>query len=156
MAHWAEINEGNIVLRVLVGDNNDPNGDEGYQWLIDNLGGRWIKTSYNNNIRKQYAGVGFYYDEENDVFIAPKPFESWILDKNFDWQAPISKPREDRFYIWNEQETQWEIGPSPFPSWTLVDDLWTPPVARPQDDNLYSWNEEDQSWDLINLSTPNN
>lgn len=73
MSHWAEIDEKNIVVRVLVGDNNDPNGDEGYQWLIDNLGGRWIKTSYNNNIRYNYAGIGYSYDEINDAFIAPKP-----------------------------------------------------------------------------------
>jgi hypothetical protein len=71
MAHWAEIDEQNIVLRVTVGDNNDP--DEGYQWLIDNLGGTWIKTSYNANIRKNFAGIGFTYDEERDAFIPPKP-----------------------------------------------------------------------------------
>jgi hypothetical protein len=73
MSHWAEINSTNKVLRVTVGDNNDPNGDEGYQWLIDNLGGTWIKTSYNGNIRKNYAGVGFEYDEARDAFIPPKP-----------------------------------------------------------------------------------
>lgn len=73
MAHWAEIDENKTVLRVLVGDNNDPNGDEGYQWLIDNLGGTWVKTSYNGNIRKNYAGIGFTYDEGRDAFIPPKP-----------------------------------------------------------------------------------
>lgn len=73
MSHWAEVDGDNTVLRVLVGDNNDPAGDEGYQWLIDNLGGRWIKTSYNGNIRKNYAGIGYKYDEERDAFIPPKP-----------------------------------------------------------------------------------
>lgn len=73
MSHWAEIDENNTVLRVLVGDNNDPAGDEGYQWLIDNLGGTWVKTSYNGNIRKNYAGIGHTYDEVRDAFIAPKP-----------------------------------------------------------------------------------
>jgi hypothetical protein len=73
MSHWAEIDSNNIVTRVLVGDNNDPAGDEGYQWLLDNLGGTWIKTSYNGNIRKNYAGIGFQYDEGRDAFIAPKP-----------------------------------------------------------------------------------
>lgn len=73
MAHWAELDENNVVLRVLVGDNNDPAGDEGYQWLIDNLGGTWIKTSYNGNIRYNYAGVGFTYDSIDDAFIAPIP-----------------------------------------------------------------------------------
>jgi hypothetical protein len=71
MSHWAELDENNVVLRVLVGDNNDPAGDEGYQWLIDNLGGRWVQTSYNANFRGVYAGVGFIYDEINDVFVAP-------------------------------------------------------------------------------------
>ena len=83
MSHWAEINENNIVLRVTVGDNNDPNGDEGYQWLIDNLGGTWIKTSYNGNIRKNYAGIGYSYDAVRDAFIPPKPTEGeWILDED--------------------------------------------------------------------------
>jgi hypothetical protein len=69
MAHWAEIDENNKVIRVTVGDNNDPAGDEGYKWLIDNLGGRWVQTSYNNNFRGIFAGIGMTYDEVNDVFI---------------------------------------------------------------------------------------
>jgi len=82
MAHWAEIDENNIVLRVLVGDNNDPNGDEGYQWLIDNLGGTWVKTSYNGNIRKNFAGIGFTYDQTRDAFIAPQPNGvGWTLNE---------------------------------------------------------------------------
>lgn len=72
MSHWAEINETNTVLRILVGDNNDPAGDEGYQWLIDNLGGTWVKTSYNGNIRKNFAGIGYTYDSIRDAFIPPK------------------------------------------------------------------------------------
>lgn len=82
MAHWAEIDENNIVLRVLVGDNNDPNGDEGYQWLIDNLGGTWIKTSYNSTIRKNFAGIGYTYNPTLDAFIAPKPDGvGWTLNE---------------------------------------------------------------------------
>ena len=91
MAHWAEIDSDNKVIRVTVGDNNDPNGDEGYQWLIDNLGGRWIKTSYNGNIRKNFAGVGFIYDEVRDAFIPPKPEygEGWILNpETCKWELP--------------------------------------------------------------------
>jgi hypothetical protein len=75
MAHWAELDENNIVLRVTVGDNNDPAGDEGYQWLLDNLGGTWIKTSYNANIRGKFAGIGDIYDPVNDIFVTPKPKE---------------------------------------------------------------------------------
>jgi hypothetical protein len=69
MSHWAEIDKNNIVLRVTVGDNNDPAGDEGYQWLIDNLGGTWIQTSYNATFRGCFAGIGYYYDEVNDIFV---------------------------------------------------------------------------------------
>jgi hypothetical protein len=69
MAHWAELDDNNNVLRVTVGDNNDP--DEGYQWLIDNLGGRWVKTSYNGNIRGKFAGIGDRYDETLDEFVTP-------------------------------------------------------------------------------------
>ena len=83
MAHWAEVNENNIVLRVTVGDNNDPAGDEGYQWLIDNLGGTWVKTSYNGNIRKNFAGIGYSYDSVRDAFIPPKPeIGEWILNED--------------------------------------------------------------------------
>lgn len=107
MSHFAEINNQNKVIRVLVGDNNDPAGDEGYQWLIDNLGGTWIQTSYNHNFRKQYAGIGFTYDAVNDVFIAPQPYQSWLLDDNFDWQPPTPMPTEGMWY-WNEEELTWK------------------------------------------------
>ena len=83
MAHWAEVDQNNVVLRVTVGDNNDPAGDEGYQWLIDNLGGTWIKTSYNGNIRKNFAGIGYTYDQTRDAFIPPKPEEgNWVLNED--------------------------------------------------------------------------
>lgn len=83
MAHWAELDENNIVIRVTVGDNNDSAGDEGYSWLINNLGGRWVKTSYNNNIRKNFAGIGYTYDEQRDAFIPPKPQEGeWLFNEN--------------------------------------------------------------------------
>jgi hypothetical protein len=71
MAHFAEINESNEVIRVLVTDNNDPAGDEGNSWLVNNLGGTWIQTSYNGKFRGQFAGVGFIYDKDKDEFIAP-------------------------------------------------------------------------------------
>lgn len=83
MAHFANIDENNIVIKVLVTDNDDPNGDEGYKWLVDNFGGRWVKASYNtyagvhilggSPLRKNYPGIGFTYDEERDAFIPPKP-----------------------------------------------------------------------------------
>jgi hypothetical protein len=109
MAHFAEIDKNNIVLRVLVTDNNDPNGDEGHQWLIDNLGGIWIKTSYNENIRKNFASPGFLYDEDKDTFIPIKPFESWILDEDTcKWKAPVEKPNDKDYYTWDEENVSWK------------------------------------------------
>jgi hypothetical protein len=75
VSNWAELDDTNKVIRVLVGDNNDPAGDEGYSWLVNNLGGTWIQTSYNGNIRFNYAGIGFTYDPVDDAFIAPAPCE---------------------------------------------------------------------------------
>jgi hypothetical protein len=73
MSHWAEVDQHNKVIRVIVGDNNDPAGDEGYQWLLDNLGGTWIKTSIDGTIRFNFAGIGYSYDPIDDAFIAPMP-----------------------------------------------------------------------------------
>jgi len=82
VSHWAELDENNIVLRVTVGDNNDPAGDEGYQWLIDNVGGTWVQTSYNGNFRFNFAGIGYTYDPIDDAFIAPAPCEHEELTLN--------------------------------------------------------------------------
>jgi hypothetical protein len=110
MAHFAEIDENNKVIRVLVTDNNDPNGDEGYQWLLDNLGGTWVKTSYNGTIRKNFAGIGYTYDSTRDAFIEDKPFDSWVLDEETcRWKAPISYPTDGFLYIWVEQSQEWQL-----------------------------------------------
>lgn len=116
MAHFAEINNENIVLRVLVTDNSIP--DEGLSWLESRLGGRWVKTSYNTKagehllggtpLRKNFAGVGFSYDDERDAFIPPKPFESWVLNEETClWQPPIPMPEDGKFYEWDEESTSW-------------------------------------------------
>lgn len=123
MAHWAELDENNIVLRVTVGNNDEP--DEGYQWLIDNLGGTWVKTSYNTRLGKRinpetnelteepgfrgnFAGIGYTYDEELDAFIPPKPFESWVIDEeSFSWKAPLEYPNDGNAYIWDEETVSW-------------------------------------------------
>ncbi len=125
MAHWAELDSNNEVVRVLVGDNNDPAGDEGYQWLIDNLGGTWVKTSYNSvagkrrnpetgeiteepGFRKNYAGIGYTYNETLDAFIPPKPFNSWVLnEETCIWDAPVAYPTDGKFYAWNEEALNW-------------------------------------------------
>ena len=94
MSHWAELDKDNKVIRVLVGDNNDPNGDEGYQWLIDNLGGTWVQTSYNGNFKYNYAGAGFTYDPIDDAFIAPMPqcgHEELILTEAKKWECTNSE-----------------------------------------------------------------
>jgi hypothetical protein len=108
MSHFAEIDKNNIVLRVLVGDNNDPTGDEGYQWLLDNLGGTWIKTSYNNKIRGTFAGVGFCYNEAEDIFITPQPYPSCIRNGSL-WKAPTPRPEDGKFYTWNEATLSWDV-----------------------------------------------
>jgi hypothetical protein len=91
MSHFAELDENNVVLRVLVGNNLDPKGDEGYSWIVENLGGRWVQTSYNRSIRKNFAGIGSTYDEERDAFIAPKPSEDAVLDEETcTWILPES------------------------------------------------------------------
>jgi hypothetical protein len=107
MSHFAEVDESNRVIRVLVGDNNLPN--EGHDWFVENLGGRWVQTSYNATFRKNYAGIGYTYDEELDAFIPPKPFDSWVLDEETcQWQPPIARPDDELFYSWNESELAWE------------------------------------------------
>jgi len=86
MSHWAEIDENNKVIRVLVGDNNEP--DEG-EAIIKSLGGRWIKTSYNGNIRKNFAGIGMTYDEKRDAFIANQPDSYWVFNEDTcRWELP--------------------------------------------------------------------
>lgn len=120
MAHFAELDDNNIVIRVLKTNNEDPNGDEGYQWLINNLGGRWIKTSWNTRggvhiaggtpLRKNYAGIGMFYDETKDAFIFVKPFESWKLNENTcQWEPPIAHPEPGNIddYIWDEPTLSW-------------------------------------------------
>jgi len=73
------------------------------------LGGKWVQTSYNGNIRKQYAGIGYTYDKINDVFISPSPYPSWKLNKNFDWQAPIPFPDDGNLYVWSEEKKDWVL-----------------------------------------------
>lgn len=113
MANFAEIDKKNVVLRVVVTDNNDPNGDEGYQWLLDNLGGHWVKTSYNaatNGFRKHYADVGMTYNESLDAFIPIKPFSSWVLDEETClWEAPTPYPLDGLTYSWDEELLSWQL-----------------------------------------------
>ena len=116
MAHFAELDEDNKVLRVIVISNNDilKDGVEDEATgaaLCKRLLGentKWVQTSYNNNFRKQYAGLGYTYDAVTDVFIAPQPYPSWTLDENFDWQSPTPMPTDGKIYVWNEEKQQWD------------------------------------------------
>lgn len=108
MSHFAELDENNIVLRVLVGDNDLPN--EGYDWFVENLGGTWIQTSYNSNFRNKFAGIGDAYLPEYDVFVIPKPFESWTLNTDtFIWEPPVPYPEDGGIYNWNEDTQSWDL-----------------------------------------------
>ena len=113
MAHFAEINENNQVVRVLVVDNSQENRGEEYLAVDCGLGGRWIQTSYNHNFRGKFAGLGYTYDSINDVFIEPSPFPSWLLDSNFNWQPPVAKPVDEKLYRWDEPTTSWVEVPEP-------------------------------------------
>jgi hypothetical protein len=115
MAHFAKLDENNIVTEVIVVHNNelmDENGNESEQKGIDFcanlLGGTWVQTSYNNTFRKRYAGIGFNYDPINDVFLDPQPFPSWTLSSNFDWEPPVPFPAEPWLYSWNEVTRMWD------------------------------------------------
>jgi hypothetical protein len=106
MSYFAEIDENNIVLRVLVGDNDSPN--EGHDWFVKNLGGTWIQTNYNGNIRKNFASVGYSFDPKRDAFISPKPYESWLLDEETcTWTAPTHHPTDGKNYRWDQPTISW-------------------------------------------------
>jgi len=119
MAHFAEVDENNIVLRVLVVDDlHESNGQEFLATTLG-LGGTWIKTSYNTlagvhsnggtPLRKNYAGIGYTYDSERDAFIAPKPYPSWVLNEtSCVYEAPVARPTEG-LYTWNEETTSWDL-----------------------------------------------
>ena len=118
MAHFCELDENNVVLRVVVVDNKDTadaNGVEkehiGAAYLERLLGGTWKQTSYNANIRKHYAGVGYKYDAALDAFIPPQPFPSWTLDADCNWQAPVPMPNDGQMYSWDEAAGNWVVGP---------------------------------------------
>jgi hypothetical protein len=109
MAHYAFLDENNIVTEVIVGidENELIEGLHPEIWYGNFRNQTCKRTSYNNRIRKQYAGIGYTYDANADVFIAPQPFLSWSLDENFDWQAPTPAPIEGKWY-WDEENQQWQ------------------------------------------------
>ena len=119
MAHFAKLGKGNIVEQVVVVHNNvitDANGQEQEQLGMDflnNIYGTndvWKQASYNGSFRKNFASVGFTYDQYRDAFIEPKPFNSWNLNETTcRWEAPVAKPDDGQYYRWNEENQQWEV-----------------------------------------------
>ena len=114
MAHFAKL-ENNVVTQVIVVSNQDildeqgqESEEKGIAFCSNLLGGTWKQTSYNGKIRKNYAGIGYTYDEGRDAFIPPKPFNSWLLDETIcQWKAPVDYPTDGKHYTWNEETTSW-------------------------------------------------
>lgn len=126
MAHFAKLDENNIVTQVIVVDNKDITdpftGQEdeilGIAFCKKLLGGNWVQTSYNNNLRVRYAGIGYSYNRALDAFVPPKPFESWVLNnETADWESPVGSAPEltaketeaGSRYEWDEENTQWNL-----------------------------------------------
>ena len=112
MAHYAFLNNNNIVTEVIVGiDETELIEDQSPEvWYGNWRAQRCVRTSYNANIRKNYAGIGYTYDEARDAFIPPKPFASWLLDEaTCQWGAPVPNPSDGKFYSWNETTQDWEL-----------------------------------------------
>lgn len=115
MAHFAQINSNNVVTQVIVVSNNDCGGGDypesdavGAAFCTNLLGGTWKQTSYNNNFRKRYAGIGYTFNVELDAFVAPQPYPSWTLNaETADWEAPVARPTEGN-WTWNESTQQWD------------------------------------------------
>jgi hypothetical protein len=115
MAHFAQLNDENLVTQVIVVANQDTADQDGVEneaigieFCTNLLGGRWVQTSYNANIRKNYAGIGYKYDATLDAFIPPQPFESWTLnEETAQWEAPTPYPDDGKRYSWDEATTSW-------------------------------------------------
>lgn len=122
MAHFAQLDENNIVTQVIVVNNSDTRdviGNEqehiGVAFCERLFGGRWKQTSYNGNMRKRYAGIGYSYNEELDAFVRPKPYPSWTFNsETADWDPPVPRPTEgEMLYVWDEESQAWNGIPPP-------------------------------------------
>ncbi len=112
MAHYAFLDENNIVTEVIVGidENELIEGKDPETWYGEFRNQKCVRTSYNANIRKNYAGIGYTYDKERDAFIPPKPFDSWILnEETCQWESPVSYPEDNKYYLWDEESLSWII-----------------------------------------------
>ena len=114
MAHYAFLDDNNIVTEVIVGRNEDEVVDGISVWEApygEFRGQRCLRTSYNNNIRGTYAGIGYSYNEEEDIFVAPQPFPSWTRNGSF-WEAPTPMPTDGQRYMWVEDDLNWQVIPT--------------------------------------------
>ena len=112
MAHYAFLDENNIVTEVIVGIDETEliEGKDPEVWYGEFRNQTCKRTSYNGNIRKNYAGIGFTYNEDLDAFVPPKPFESWVLnEETANWDAPVARPEGEGIYIWIEENTEWTL-----------------------------------------------
>jgi hypothetical protein len=158
MAHYAFLDENNVVTEIIGGVDEDVvqtdldgtqvgGTSEAWETFYGNFRGQTCKrTSYNHNIRKQYAGIGYSYDPVADVFIAPQPYPSWSLDSNFDWQPPTPMPQPGVCF-WEEEKSSWTARPKPFNSWIIDNSTnsWQAPTPRPTEGRWY-WDEDTTSW----------
>jgi hypothetical protein len=172
MAHYATLNDENIVTSIFVGkdeNNLEPNITDWEDFY------RAKRTSYNTRggvyynpnssqphlnqskaFRKNYAGIGYTYDEQRDAFIPPQPYPSWVLDEfSCLWNSPIAHPDNGHIpsyylpyhgYYWNEECTNWSLN-KPFPSWQVsIEGYYISPIPHPNDGNLYYWSEDTILW----------
>jgi len=154
MAHFAELNSSNEVLRVVVISNDDVNANGGDQssqaeTFVSNLvphstgGVAWKQTSYNNNFRKQYAGIGMNYDASKNKFLLPKPYPSWSLDSNDDWAAPVAYPSVTEisglrvFTSWDESNRRW------------LGSTWSDNVIGLGTEKEYIWDASNKQWNEV-------
>lgn len=165
MAHFAQLDENNVVVQVIVVNNEViqdlpfPESESVGVAFCQSLYGAdtvWKQTSYNGNFRGVYAEVGYSYDPVLDVFVSPKPeqYPSWVLDsQTAEWVPPIPRPT-DTVYTWHEQSLSWIQIPQPYASWTAQGDplQWVPPVPFPKGRVLYRWDEPNLSW--VEVVTP--
>jgi hypothetical protein len=183
MAHFAQLDENNVVTQVIVvsnDDTSDANGVEveeiGVAFCKKLLGAdtKWKQTSYNNNFRVRYAGIGYTYNETLNAFVPPKPFDSWVLNETtINWDSPIPRPEltqeqveQGYYYEWEETTLTWRLksisnylNSKPHPSWNFnfESGQWESPIGPAPTLNetdsrfgcYYQWDEENGEWDLI-------
>tara|TARA_B100001250_G_scaffold243239_1_gene209084 strand:- start:916 stop:1413 length:498 start_codon:yes stop_codon:yes gene_type:complete len=165
MAHFAEIDENNIVIRVLVVPNDQEHRGQEYLAEDLHLGGTWIQTSYNTKGNKHllggtpmhghYAGIGWEWLPEEKLFIEEKPFPSWVIDTEIGtYVAPVAyNESEHEGFLWNEDEQNWTKPSEVHSSWVWSDELkgWVPPVEHPtsEDETMYEFDNDSQTWVVV-------